>query len=94
MAPVSFSINGSAAAMVEVGCETDFVARTDEFLGLGNELATVAAAEYPAHAGQAPGARPPVVAGAGVSHRLQPEGPFQVAESAVVNHVGNAREGG
>ena len=42
---VSISINGSAAAMVEVGCETDFVARTDEFLGLGNELATVAAAE-------------------------------------------------
>lgn len=42
---VSISINGSTAAMVEVGCETDFVARTDEFLGLGSELARVVAAD-------------------------------------------------
>ena len=39
------SINGSIAAMVEVGCETDFVARTDEFIGLGSELAGVVAAD-------------------------------------------------
>ncbi len=36
---VSISINGSVAAMVEVGCETDFVARTDMFVDFGNELA-------------------------------------------------------
>ena len=42
---VSVSIDGSTAAMVEVGCETDFVARTDEFLGLGNELASAVLAD-------------------------------------------------
>jgi elongation factor Ts len=42
---VSISIDGSAAAMVEVGCETDFVARTDEFRALGDELAKVAATD-------------------------------------------------
>jgi elongation factor Ts len=36
---VSISINGPVAAMVEVGCETDFVARTDVFVDFGNELA-------------------------------------------------------
>jgi elongation factor Ts len=42
---VSISIDSSAAAMVEVGCETDFVARTDEFRALGDELAKVAATD-------------------------------------------------
>ena len=42
---VSVSIDGSTAAMVEVGCETDFVARTDEFLGLGSELASAVVAD-------------------------------------------------
>jgi elongation factor Ts len=42
---VAVSINGSAASMVEVGCETDFVARTDEFLGLANQLASTVAAD-------------------------------------------------
>ena len=42
---VSISVNGSTAAMIEVGCETDFVARTDEFVGLGNELARLVAAD-------------------------------------------------
>jgi elongation factor Ts len=36
---VSISINGAVAAMVEVGCETDFVARTDMFVDFGNQLA-------------------------------------------------------
>jgi len=36
---VSISIDGPVAAMVEVGCETDFVARTDMFVDFGNELA-------------------------------------------------------
>jgi elongation factor Ts len=36
---VSIAIDGSAAAIVEVGCETDFVARTDLFGELGDQLA-------------------------------------------------------
>jgi elongation factor Ts len=40
---VSIAIEGSVAAMVEVGCETDFVARTDLFVDFGKELAEMAA---------------------------------------------------
>jgi elongation factor Ts len=40
---VSIAIDGSVAAMVEVGCETDFVARTDLFVDFGKELAEMAA---------------------------------------------------
>jgi len=40
---VSMAIDGSVAAMVEVGCETDFVARTDLFVEFGNQLAEAAA---------------------------------------------------
>jgi elongation factor Ts len=40
---VSIAIDGSVAAMVEVGCETDFVARTDLFVDFGKELAETAA---------------------------------------------------
>jgi len=36
---VSIAIDGSVAAMVEVGCETDFVARTDVFVEFGKQLA-------------------------------------------------------
>jgi len=35
---VSIAINGSVAAIIEVGCETDFVARTDVFVEFGNQL--------------------------------------------------------
>jgi elongation factor Ts len=40
---VSIAIDGSVAAMIEVGCETDFVARTDLFVEFGNQLAETAA---------------------------------------------------
>ncbi len=38
---------GKVAALVEVNCETDFVARNDEFQALGKELAAVALTEKP-----------------------------------------------
>lgn len=38
---------GRVAAMVEVACETDFVARTDEFKNLSHELAMQVAAMDP-----------------------------------------------
>ena len=40
---VSIAIDGSVAAMIEVGCETDFVARTDLFVAFGNQLAETVA---------------------------------------------------
>jgi elongation factor Ts len=40
---VSIEIDGSVAAMVEVGCETDFVARTDLFVEFGKQLAETVA---------------------------------------------------
>jgi elongation factor Ts len=39
---ISFAVSGSVAAMVEVGCETDFVARTDLFRELGETLVQAA----------------------------------------------------
>jgi elongation factor Ts len=40
---VSIAADGSIAAMVEVGCETDFVARTDLFVEFGVQLAETVA---------------------------------------------------
>ena len=40
-------IGGRIAAMVEVNCETDFVARTDEFKELAHHLAMQVAAQAP-----------------------------------------------
>jgi elongation factor Ts len=42
---VSIAIDGPVAAMIEVGCETDFVARTDVFIDFGRELAEAVAAD-------------------------------------------------
>src|SRR5271154_1747569 len=39
---------GKSAAMVEVNCETDFVARSDEFQAFARELAKAALAHAPA----------------------------------------------
>lgn len=39
--------NGKVAAMVEILCETDFVARTDEFKSLAHEVAMQVAAMNP-----------------------------------------------
>ena len=43
---------GRVAAMVELGCETDFVARTPEFRGLAHDLAMQVAAMAPAYVGE------------------------------------------
>ena len=40
---ISIAFAGRAGAMVEVGCETDFVARTDAFGALGDRLARAVA---------------------------------------------------
>ena len=47
--------DGSAGAMIELNCETDFVARTEDFTGLARELAVHALAQAPAgvHPGSA-----------------------------------------
>jgi elongation factor Ts len=42
---VAIAIDGGVAAMVEVGCETDFVARTDNFRALADSLARTVAAD-------------------------------------------------
>jgi len=36
---IAIALDGPVGGMVEVGCETDFVARTDDFQGLANTLA-------------------------------------------------------
>src|SRR5262245_32252057 len=40
---IALALAGRSGAMVELGCETDFVARTDAFSGLGDRLASAAA---------------------------------------------------
>ncbi len=39
---------GNSAVLVEVNCETDFVARSDEFLGFARDVARVALETAPA----------------------------------------------
>ncbi len=39
--------DGKSAAMIELDCETDFVARTSDFIGLAKELGKHAAAHAP-----------------------------------------------
>lgn len=41
--------NGKIGTLVELNCETDFVARTDEFLDLGKEIAMHIAAAAPSY---------------------------------------------
>jgi elongation factor Ts len=45
---ISISADGKLGAMVEVNCETDFVAKNDEFLALTKSLADLAANNNPA----------------------------------------------
>jgi elongation factor Ts len=42
---VAIAVSGSTGAMVELGCETDFVARTGDFTALAEALARVVAAD-------------------------------------------------
>jgi elongation factor Ts len=42
---IATAVDGGAGAMVEVGCETDFVARTDQFVALTESLARAVAAD-------------------------------------------------
>ena len=45
---VATYISGNVGALVEVNCETDFVTKNDEFLGLANAIAKVVAEQNPA----------------------------------------------
>ena len=40
---IAIALAGASGGMVELGCETDFVARTDDFAGLANALARAVA---------------------------------------------------
>ncbi len=42
---IAIALSGAEGAIVELGCETDFVARTDEFVRLAESLAQAAAAD-------------------------------------------------
>ena len=42
---IAISLDGGQGGMVELGCETDFVARTDDFKDLGSSLAGVVAGD-------------------------------------------------
>ncbi|WP_298291054.1 translation elongation factor Ts [Thiomonas sp.] len=45
---VAAFIDGSTGALVELNCETDFVAKNDDFLNFGNDLAKLVAQHDPA----------------------------------------------
>ncbi|MFP5417882.1 MAG: translation elongation factor Ts [Gammaproteobacteria bacterium] len=45
---VAISADGKSAAMVEVNCETDFVAKNDDFMALSNALAGMVLNQQPA----------------------------------------------
>ncbi len=45
---VSVHIDGTTGAMVEINCETDFVAKNDDFLAFGKALAQLVAQKNPA----------------------------------------------
>lgn len=44
---IEAAADGKSAGMIELNCETDFVAKTDDFINLARELAHVAAAKAP-----------------------------------------------
>jgi elongation factor Ts len=48
---IAISADGKSAAMVEVNCETDFVAKNDDFLALSNALAKMVLEQNPADVG-------------------------------------------
>lgn len=43
-----YNENGSEAVLIELNCETDFVARNEDFIALGNKIVELAAKEQPA----------------------------------------------
>ncbi len=45
---IAISADGKSAAMIEVNCETDFVAKNDDFLALSNALADMVLNQNPA----------------------------------------------
>ena len=44
---IALSLAGGTGAMIELGCETDFVARTDEFRAVAKDIAMHVAAQNP-----------------------------------------------
>ncbi len=45
---IAIHVAGSVGAMIELNCETDFVAKNDDFLAFGNDLARMIAERAPA----------------------------------------------
>jgi len=65
---VALALAGSAGALVELGCETDFVARTDEFQRIARAVAEVAARD--ASAGDVEGLGKAAMEGETVAARI------------------------
>ncbi len=55
---VAMAVVGQSGALIELGCETDFVARTDDFQKLAHEIAAVAAGDPDLTSSEALGAAP------------------------------------
>ncbi|MCL4684941.1 elongation factor Ts [Myxococcota bacterium] len=55
---VAMAVVGQFGALIELGCETDFVARTDDFQKLAHEIAALAAADPDLTSSEALGAAP------------------------------------
>jgi elongation factor Ts len=81
---IAMVARGGHGALVELGCETDFVARTDEFQALAGSLATAAAADANATSPEA--LADADASGESVSERLK-EAISTLGENIVVKRV-------
>jgi elongation factor Ts len=81
---VAIALAGTAAAAVELGCETDFVARTDEYQAFAQQLARVAAQSGAASVDALAKAS---LDGAPVDERVKAIG-AKLGENVVVKRVG------
>ena len=84
---VALALAGEAAALVELGCETDFVARTDDFQQFAHELAKVAAANGATSVAALEAA---TLDGAPVAEKVKSVG-GKLGENVVVKRVGLLR---
>lgn len=84
---VALALAGETAALVELGCETDFVARTDDFQQFAHQLAKVAAASGASTIAALDAA---TLDGAPVAERVKSVG-GKLGENVVVKRVGLLR---
>lgn len=84
---VALALAGETAALVELGCETDFVARTDDFQHFAHELAKAAAA---AGATTVAALETATLDGAPVAEKVKSVG-GKLGENVVVKRVGLLR---